>query len=157
MTKKESCALVLKAADLAKGGEVFVTKMPVMRIRDLAQAMANELSAMTGCPSKLTFEEIGAKPGEKLYEELMSEEESHRTVELTEMFSVLPAFRSVYEDITYEYPGLISSMVDEPYISSCENSMGIDQIQNYLQQNKLLDEYVTLYDDKTNHKPRLAA
>ena len=62
-------------------------------------------------PLEMGVTEIGSKPGEKLYEELMSEEETRRTVELTEMFSVMPAFRSVYEDIAYDYSDIVSTTV----------------------------------------------
>ena len=79
MTIQEAAKLVLEAAMLACGGEVLVTKMPVMRIIDLAQAMIELLAPKAGLdPDKITIRYIGAKPGEKLYEELMSQEEASR-------------------------------------------------------------------------------
>ncbi len=143
MTLQESCRLVLAAAELAKGGEVFVTKMPVIQIADLARVMVDELAGAYGFdPMEVAITEIGSKAGEKLYEELMSDEETRRTVELTEMFSVLPAFRNVYEDIAYDYTDIVRTSVDQAYVSSPENSMSRESLQMFCRVNGLLDEYV---------------
>lgn len=143
MTLEESCRLVLAAAEMARGGEVFVTKMPVIRIADLARVMIDELSEQSGChPSRMPITEIGAKPGEKLYEELMSDEETRRTVELTEMFAVLPAFRSVYEEIAYDYSDIVSSEVHNAYISSPDNAMSLSELKEYCAQHDLLAPYL---------------
>lgn len=48
MTLEESCRLVLAAAEKARGGEVFVTKMPVIQIADLARVMIDELAEQHG-------------------------------------------------------------------------------------------------------------
>src|SRR3989304_5758085 len=83
---------------IKKGGEVFVTKMPVVRIPDLAEVMREILAPLYGYrPSDIDIIEIGAKPGEKLYEELMSEEEVCRSIGLMDMFVVTPAFKSIYQ------------------------------------------------------------
>ena len=55
---------------------------------------------------------IGSKPGEKLYEELMNDEETRRTLELPSYFVVLPAFQSLYETISYDYPNLVADKID---------------------------------------------
>jgi FlaA1/EpsC-like NDP-sugar epimerase len=139
MTLEESCRLVLSAAEKARGGEVFVTKMPVIRIADLARVMIEELADDAGYrPSQIPVTEIGAKPGEKLYEELMSDEETRRTVELAEMFAVLPAFRSVYEEIGYDYADIVSTDVRDAYVSSPENALSIEELRAYCEQHELL-------------------
>ena len=143
MTLEDSCRLVLSAAQKAKGGEVFVTKMPVLQIADLATVMIEELAGQYGFnPAEMELSEIGSKPGEKLYEELMSDEETRRTVELDEMFSVMPAFRSVYEDIAYDYEDLISDKVDQAYVSSPENSMSLEEVRSYVLEHRLLQPYM---------------
>jgi FlaA1/EpsC-like NDP-sugar epimerase len=140
MTVEESVKLVLKAAELARGGEVFVTKMKVMRIEDLATAMIDLLAGKFGhSPEKIKIKEIGSKAGEKLYEELMSEEETRRTMELEEMFSVMPAFRGVYKNIDYDYPGIIREQIDAAYVSENADPMSIDDIKQYLTQNRILE------------------
>ena len=63
--------------------------MPTVRIIDLAQAMINNLAPLYGHDPSKKIEIIGMKPGEKLYEELMNTEETRRTIELSNYFSVL--------------------------------------------------------------------
>jgi UDP-N-acetylglucosamine 4,6-dehydratase len=63
-----------------EGGEVFVPKIPSMRVVELAKAIA------PGC----TIERIGIRPGEKLHEVLVSEDEARHTFELPDMYVVQP-------------------------------------------------------------------
>lgn len=143
MTLEESCRLVLSAAEKAHGGEVFVTKMPIIQISDLARIMVDEIAPQHGHnPARMPISEIGAKPGEKLYEELMSDEETRRTVELSEMFAVMPAFRSVYEDIGYDYDDIINTNVTDPYVSTPEKAMSLGDLRNFCFEHRLLDQYI---------------
>lgn len=139
MSIEDAVKLVIDSARLAEGGEVFITKMPVVRIEDLAKAMIHELAQNYGFePEQIELHEIGTKPGEKLYEELMSDEETRRSLELDQYFSVLPAFRGLYKDISYDYEGIINTKVDNPYVSADEPSMGIDEIVSFLKNAGLL-------------------
>lgn len=143
MTLSQAVRLVMESTFLAKGGEVFVTKMPVARIADLATAMIDILAPQYGySPDEIGMVEIGSKPGEKLYEELMNDEETRRTVELPLYFAVLPAFRSVYEDVNYDYPGMFDHDVTNPYNSSVEESMNLDEVHQYLLDHNVLEESV---------------
>jgi UDP-N-acetylglucosamine 4,6-dehydratase len=63
------------------GGEIFVPKIPSMRLVDLAEAVA------PGC----AVEYIGIRPGEKLHEVLLSEDEARNTVEVDEMYVIQPS------------------------------------------------------------------
>ena len=90
-------------------------------------------------PIDIKITSIGSKPGEKLYEELMSEEETRRAVELPNYFSVLPAFRGIYHDIDYSYQGMMSSEITNPYVSGNEPAMSVDEIKKFLQINNLLE------------------
>ncbi|MCD4677355.1 MAG: polysaccharide biosynthesis protein [Desulfobacula sp.] len=140
MSIEEAARLVIDSASIARGGEVFITKMPVVRICDLAEVMINELAPEYGYkPGKIEIVEIGVKPGEKLYEELMSHEETRRAVELYQYFSVLPAFRGLYKDISYEYENMVSVNVTDPYISVDEPPLDMDSLRNFLISNRLLD------------------
>lgn len=139
MSVAEAVRLVLDSAQKAKGGEVFITKMPVIRIADLAKAMIEELAIEYGKePSEIEVTEIGSKPGEKMYEELMSPEEVRRAVELEDYFSVLPAFRGIYHDIEYDYADIVTSKVTNPYVSELEKPMSLKQIRSFLNDNVLL-------------------
>ena len=136
MTIEEAVALVLESVFLARGGEVFVTKMPVVSIKDVAEVMIEELAPE---PATVEIKVIGSKPGEKLYEELMNDEETRRTVELDDYFVVLPAFKSVYESIDYDYPGMGEVGIDDPYNSALQMPMDKGVLKQYLQLNNLLE------------------
>ncbi|MDC0597150.1 polysaccharide biosynthesis protein [Candidatus Pseudothioglobus singularis] len=145
MSVEEAVDLVLDSVIEAKGGEVFVTKMPVMRIEDLALAMIEEL-----CSEEMDITEIGSKPGEKLYEELMSDEETRRAIELDKFFSIMPAFRGIYSDINYNYPSIVSELLEDPYVSEQQISLTVEKIKDFLSRNKLLlgsndSEQITRY------------
>jgi FlaA1/EpsC-like NDP-sugar epimerase len=144
MTLEAAVRLVMDSTFLAHGGEVFVTKMPVARIEDLAAVMIEELAPLHGYdPAQIAIETIGSKPGEKLYEELMNDEETRRTVELPNYFVVLPAFKSVYEDIDYCYPRMGELGIDRPYNSSVEPALGREALRQYLKEYGLLHEAPT--------------
>lgn len=134
MTLQQACRLVLEASELARGGEVFVTKMPVMRIEDLARVMICRLAATYGhAPTDIELTTIGSKAGEKFYEELMTDEETRRTWELPSMFAVLPAFRSVYQEIDYDYPAVQNRRVTDPYNSANADVMSFAEIEDLLE------------------------
>lgn len=98
MTPADSALLVLRSLQLAKGGEVFITKMPALRIADLA----NRMQALLSPADKESLIEItGPRPGEKLFEELMTEEEITRAYQTDNFIVVLPAFRNIYNHIDY--------------------------------------------------------
>jgi FlaA1/EpsC-like NDP-sugar epimerase len=144
MTMQEAAELMLEAAVIACGGEVLVTKMLTMRIIDLAQAMICLLAAKTGMnPKNIPVKYVGSMPGEKLYEELMSQEEVNRTKELPTMFAILPAMRNFYHKIEYTYQKMRPSMENErPYISNLEVPMTLEEIKVYLEKYGILDEFI---------------
>ena len=141
MTIDEATKLVLEASVMAIGGEVFVTKMPVMRIVDLAQAMIDLVSPLFNRdPKEIKIDMIGPKPGEKLYEELMTEEETVRAYELSHQFMVKPAFPPIYEDIDYDsYENITSKNVTNPYLSQNEEQMSIEEIKAYLTEHNVIE------------------
>jgi UDP-N-acetylglucosamine 4,6-dehydratase len=84
--------LVLKAAEIARGGEIFIFKMRTLRIGDLAEAMIEELAPHYGYdPKSIRREVSGKRAGEKMYEELLTEDESINVSETEDMFIVTPA------------------------------------------------------------------
>lgn len=72
---------VIKCVEQMQGGEVFVPKIPSMNMVDLAKAIAPEAAIKV----------VGIRPGEKLHEVLISEDEARTTVELDDMYVVQPA------------------------------------------------------------------
>ena len=141
MSIREAVRLVVDSAVLAKGGEVFVTKMPVIRIIDLAKVMIQELAPHYGHePEKIGIEIIGTKPGEKMYEELMSHEETSRSKELPLYFAVIPAWKGLYKSIDHSYPEVVSDVVTNPYHSGNEIPLTLDELKSFLNENHLLFE-----------------
>lgn len=145
MSVHRAAQLVLEGATLARGGEVMVTKMKVISIFDLAHAMIDLLAPYYGHdPSRVEIQIIGPKPGEKMYEELMSTEEVGRALELQDMFVIIPAFRGIYRNIDYSYPSSTENKVDRPYISSQEPLMSQEEIKAFLVDSRLLPQDVAL-------------
>ncbi len=81
LTLEHGVRFVIAAIEQMHGGEIFVPKIPSMRLIDLAEAVA------PGC----LVEYIGIRPGEKLHEVLLSEDEARTAVELDEMFVIKPS------------------------------------------------------------------
>ncbi len=133
MTVEEAAHLVLASCTLAKGGEVFITKMPVLRIEDLARVMIEELAPRFGHdPVSIEITEIGAKPGEKLYEELMTDAEVPRSLDIGSMFVTLPAIQAEEERASYRYPGG-QEQVRSAYVSSEEEPITKVEVKDFLE------------------------
>lgn len=81
ITLDQTVHFVLSVVEKAKGGEIFVPKIPSMNISDLASAIAPE------CTQKV----VGIRPGEKIHETLISEDEGRNTVEYKECFVIRQA------------------------------------------------------------------
>ena len=140
MSIREAVNLVIDSASYACGGEVFITKMPVVCIQDLAEVMIQELAAVYNHrPETIQIENIGVKPGEKMYEELMNLEETRRALELKQYFVVLPAFTGLYRNIHYTYSDTVSQTVANPYNSGNETCLSKDQLADFLRKNNLLE------------------
>lgn len=139
MTLDEAVSLVLEAAALARGGEVFVTKMPVVRIPDLAKVMVEELAERYGHePKRIEIREVGPRPGEKMYEELMNTEETRRSHELARHFVITPALLDLYPGVSYDYPGARPDRPDRPYNSDSEEPLPVDMLRSYLRESGAL-------------------
>jgi FlaA1/EpsC-like NDP-sugar epimerase len=143
MTLSEAVRLVIASIRLARGGEVFVAKMPVVRIKDVVEVLVDLVAPLFGRnPGKIEIHEVGPRPGEKLYEELTNDEEVRRTVELDRFFAVLPAFRNIYDRISYEYPNAVETSASKVYNSALEAPMGKAWIRQFLLKPQVLPEAV---------------
>jgi len=142
MTMREAVQLVLEACVLTCGGEVFVTKMPVMRILDLARAMIALLAPMYDFPPEdIPIQFMGIRSGEKLYEELLTEEEMNRALELHQMFVILPSLRSLYGNIHYSYKSQVErASLQGQYVSSQEIPLTLEEIKHFLLEHRLLED-----------------
>ena len=142
MTLREAVGLVVDSVWLALGGEVFVTKMPVVRIADLAQNMIRQLAPRYGfSPEEIELVVIGPKDGEKMFEELLSGEETRRTIELDRYFVVRPAFCDLVGRQLHEtYPGIRALETQAAYVSRAEDAMSAKALHEYLLKNSLYEE-----------------
>jgi len=139
MSIQDAVQMVIDSALLACGGEVFVTKMDTIIIKDLAEVMIQELSDVHGFkPDDIKIQVIGTKPGEKMYEELLNTEETRRAWELERYFSILPAFRSIYRNVNYDYKKILSKEVNNPYHSGNESPLPKGTLAAFLKEHNLL-------------------
>lgn len=140
MTVDESVRLICAAALLAKGGEVFVPKMRTVRIRDLADAMIELVCERIGKdPKSIGTKVIGARLGERLFEELMTQEESTRALELEDMFAILPARGSFRSERAYAYSGKVMPCKVQGYNSEDVTFLDKEGIKQYFNQVGILD------------------
>lgn len=85
---EDGVKMVLWALENAKGGEIFVPKIPSYRITDVAKAIGPECD----------FPEIGIRPGEKIHEEMITQSDSFNTVDLGHYFAILSSASSQAPD-----------------------------------------------------------
>jgi len=109
---------VIRCLEEMHGGEVFVPKIPSMKVSDLAKAMA----------PKAEIKYIGIRPGEKLHEVLISEDEARTVIELDDMYVVQPSeafwFGREWESIGKTLPD------DFRYVSNRNDDwLTVEQIQ----------------------------
>ncbi len=81
ITLEQGVRFVIRSLQQMHGGEIFVPKIPSMKLLDMAQAVAPD--CQIDC--------VGIRPGEKLHEVLLSEDEARNTVETEDMFVIQPA------------------------------------------------------------------
>ncbi len=77
---EEAVEMVIEAVDLMGGGELFVRKIPSMKITDLVGAIA----------PKIKTKHVGIRPGEKIHEMMISREDARNTIELDNYYVILP-------------------------------------------------------------------
>lgn len=83
ITLEQGVNFVLRCLEQMVGGELFVPKLPSMKIMDIAKAMAPEC--------KIKF--IGIRPGEKLHEVMVPRDDARRTLEFDDYYIIQPDFR----------------------------------------------------------------
>src|SRR5262249_47598854 len=85
ITLEQGVNFVIKSFERMHGGEVFVPKIPSMRVVDLAEAVAS------GIPVKI----VGIRPGEKLHEVMCPKDDSHLTLEFADHFVIRPTIQFI--------------------------------------------------------------
>lgn len=96
ITLQQGVNFVLSTLQMAEGGEIFVPKIPSIRIVDLAEAMG------PGKPQRI----VGIRPGEKLHELMITEDDARSTVEADDRFIIEPAFAAGWRRKSHAANGL---------------------------------------------------
>ena len=101
ITDTEMTRFIIKLEDAIKliifafkdmlGGELYVKKLPSIKIVDMVKSLI----------PKVSFQEVGIRPGEKLHEEMISSEDSKYTFEYDSYFKILPSIFNIYQDKKY--------------------------------------------------------
>lgn len=139
MTLEEAVGLVLDSAFRFKGGEVLITKMAPVKIKDLAEIMIEELAPAFGrSPRSIEIETTGLRPGEKMFEELMNDEEVGHAFESDKYFIIEPALRPLMKSLP-DYPGLEVWPAKKPYNSTNDRLMDRETLRTYLRAHGLLN------------------
>jgi UDP-N-acetylglucosamine 4,6-dehydratase len=112
---------VMNCIEQMEGGEVFVPKIPSTKVVDLASAIAPE--------AKLNI--IGIRPGEKLHEVLISQDEARNAIELDKMYVIQPA-EAIW--FGYSWQGKGRELSDGYHYSSDNNSewLDVEGIKEYI-------------------------
>ena len=107
ITLQQGVDFVLKNFDRMQGGEIFVPKIPSVRIVDLATAMAENLEQKI----------IGIRPGEKIHEIMCPADDSHLTVEFDDHFVITPTIKFHHADMDYTKNGIgeIGKLVEQGF------------------------------------------
>lgn len=120
---EQGVRFVIRCLEEMRGGEVFVPKIPSMKVVDLAKVVAPQARINV----------IGIRPGEKLHEVLISEDEARTVVELEDMFVVQPA-EALWFGHDWENKG--KAIADEFRYASNTNTdwLSVEQIDEIVQQ-----------------------
>ena len=126
ITLEDGVELVWHAFDNMKGGEIYVKKIPSMKITDVALAIDN----------KAKQEEVGIRPGEKLHEQMIGPEDALYTYEYPGHFKILPSINEWSQDPERIAEG---KKVD-PGFTYCSDRnkdwMEISELQEWIEKNK---------------------
>lgn len=126
ITLEQAVDTVWHTFDDMIGGEIYVKKIPSMKLTDIAQA----------CAPGARQETVGIRPGEKLHEQMIGAEDSFHTYEYRDLFKILPAIHNWSSDPFRINDGI---KVAEGFNYSSDNNshwMSREELQSWLQQNQ---------------------
>lgn len=119
----QAVKLVLQAMIVAKGGEVFVLKMPTILIKDLIEVIIEEYAPKVGKdPSSINTKLIGSRSREKLDETLISPYEFTTCIEIEDMYCIYPDPKRGLDLVAHYQPNSSKVILDEDFHYSTKNS-----------------------------------
>lgn len=126
LTKRQMTDLVLGAVEHTEGGEVFLHDMVALRIEDLAEVLISELAPKFGYETdEIDIKLIGARVGETIHEEVVTEREAARTVHREPLYAVQP---ETTEGNGYlDHDGLAGFERPERFVRSSEDAELLDR------------------------------
>lgn len=134
MTQLQAVQLTMRACEKAAGGEIFVLKMPVLKLGDLAEIFMEEICKKNNInKNDVKIKCIGLRPGEKMYEELMSEKEATEAIEFDDMFAIIPPHK---DDILKVQDNKRPNK--QSYSSNGYPCMNREEIRQYILENDLV-------------------
>jgi len=128
ITLQQGVDFVMKNFERMHGGEIFVPKIPSVRILDLVESMAPGIST----------EIIGIRPGEKLHEVMCPVDDSHLTVEFESFYIIRPSIKFYQSDIDYTKTALDET--GKPISMGFEYSSGTNPVFLSIDELRLLNE-----------------
>jgi len=147
MSIRQAVHLTLKAGTLAEGGEIFILRMPTLTIEDLVQVLIERYASRAGVdPSRIAVITTGSRPGEKMSEALMTDEEALRTEALDDMFVVHPSRSAEAERLTHAHQQAArgeSTASDKPHAGIAPSAFRSDEVERTLSRadiRQLLDD-----------------
>ena len=137
LTYDELFELITQSMEKTRGGEVFVYKMPAIRIEDLAEAMIETVSPIYGYdPDEIDIDIVGRRPGETFHEEIMTAPETNRAYENDSMYAILPETERY---LSNEAPIGFSEATDIVRSSEHADYLDKDEITAILEANQILE------------------
>lgn len=142
LSSGDALKIMINTIKFAQGGEVFVPKMPAVKIVDLIDVLINWFKEKLGKNSQdIKLKEIGMFDGEKLYEELFSVEESTRTYENGDFYLILPHISAISNKIDLsKYPNLKKFDASTPFNSHHAPHLSKKELVEYLKEKKILKQ-----------------
>lgn len=135
-TIDEAVELVLNSGEITAGGEIFIKKMPSIRIIDLAQVLINYLAPkFSKNPDSIKIRITGKQTSEKLFEELVTEHEAERAWEFDHYYCILP---TVYKNKTNIYNLSEARPISREITSNTAVYLTQEEILEFLLSNKLI-------------------
>jgi len=138
MSIHQAVGLVFQAASLMQDREIFVLKMPVASLKNLAQATIEAFTEINNVDKKYGIKIIGQKPGEKIHEKLLTIEESENALETDNSFIILPNINfnmDEYKGFKHKiYAGAKKARIGD-YTSDKQKKMSVVDIKKMLVSN----------------------
>ena len=126
ITMEEAVELIYNAIKLAEGGETFVWKMKTLKVLDLSEVMIEKYAS--GRRNGIEF--IGKYEGEKIHEEIMSEEEASRAVEVDNLYVIFPLIDALGVERKHKK---VKTVKDSIRISNKNSHMSKEEIKKLLE------------------------